>query len=389
VTDDLNTTFGSGNFTVISVSSAAFTENAGYNGDTDINLLSGTDTLAIDGHGAINVVVTARILQGEVYTNTADGSGDPPGDPPVHDDGTASGPEFADPLLTKASDISQAAIGDSVTYTITVTNNGNEDAEDVTVTDTLPSNLQLDSANSTKGTTTLTPPRTVTVDIGTIAPGEIITIKIDATIISGSPSTITNTAHLTTSTTTDNPLNNTGSTSITIPTSLLPQTGFAPGRLSSLGEQSADRAYYAPGDMKLVIPSLNVNIPVVGVPKVSGTWDVSWLWNSAGYLNGSAFPTTAGNSVLTGHVYLPTGLPGPFVNIGSLMWGDQIIVNYAGQQYVYSVRTVQILAPDDVNTVMKHQDSPWITLVTCRSYDEKTDSYRLRVAVSAVLIAAR
>jgi LPXTG-site transpeptidase (sortase) family protein len=141
--------------------------------------------------------------------------------------------------------------------------------------------------------------------------------------------------------------------------------------------------------MKLAIPSLKVNVPVVGVPKVDGTWDVSWLWGSAGYLNGSAFPTTSGNSVITGHVYLPTGLPGPFVNIGSLKWGDQIIVNYAGQQYVYSVRAVQILEPDAVNTVMKHQDSPWITLVTCKSFDEETGTYRLRVAVSAVLIAVR
>jgi LPXTG-site transpeptidase (sortase) family protein len=389
VTDDLTTTFGSGNFAVDSVSSAAFTENAGYNGDTDINLLAGTDTLAISGQGTITVVVTAQIVDGTSYTNTANGCGTPPSAAQVCDPGQVSGPTFADPLLTKSSDISEAAIGDPLTYTITVTNQGNQDATNVTVTDTLPSNLQLDGAVSTKGTVTIAPPRTVQVAIGTVAPGEIITITIDATVISGSPSTITNTARLTTDTLSDNPLNNTDNNAITIPGAELPETGFAPGRLSSLGEQPANRAYYAPGDMKLVIPSLKVNIPVVGVPKVNGTWDVSWLWNSAGYLNGSAFPTTSGNSVITGHVYLPTGLPGPFVNIGSLTWGDQIIVYYAGQQYVYSVRTVQILEPDDVNTVMKHQEDPWITLLTCRSYDEKTDSYRLRVAVSAVLIAVR
>ena len=77
------------------------------------------------------------------------------------------------------------------------------------------------------------------------------------------------------------------------------------------------------------------------------------------------------------------------MNIGSLTWADQIIVYYAGQQYPHSVRTMQILQPEDVNAVMKHQEDPWITLLTCRSYDEKTDSYRLRVAVSAVLIAVR
>jgi uncharacterized repeat protein (TIGR01451 family) len=63
VTDDLNATFGSGTFSVNSVSSAAFTENAGYNGDTDVNLLAGTDTLAVGGKGTITVVVTARIAR--------------------------------------------------------------------------------------------------------------------------------------------------------------------------------------------------------------------------------------------------------------------------------------------------------------------------------------
>jgi hypothetical protein len=35
--------------------------------------------------------------------------------------------------------------------------------------------------------------------------------------------------------------------------------------------------------------------------------------------------------------------------------------------------------------MLKHQEQPWITLVTCRGYDESTNSYAYRVLVRAVL----
>jgi LPXTG-site transpeptidase (sortase) family protein len=125
---------------------------------------------------------------------------------------------------------------------------------------------------------------------------------------------------------------------------------------------------------------------LVGVPKVDGEWDVSWLWRDAGYLEGSAFPTHSGNSIITGHVYLPNGLPGPFLNISSLKWGDRIIIHAYGQSFIYEVRKVDYLKPADVAKAFEHKDDPWITLLTCHSYDEKSNSYRQRVAVKAVLV---
>ncbi len=47
------------------------------------------------------------------------------------------------------------------------------------------------------------------------------------------------------------------------------------------------------------------------------------------------------------------------------------------------------VAPTDVNAMLKHEELPWLTLVTCKSYDEKTDSYRYRVIVRAVLIEVK
>jgi sortase (surface protein transpeptidase) len=66
-----------------------------------------------------------------------------------------------------------------------------------------------------------------------------------------------------------------------------------------------------------------------------------------------------------------------------------VIVHAWGAQYVYEVREVLQVAPGDTSSVIKHKDLPWVTLVTCRGYDEATDSYKYRVAVAAVLMEVK
>jgi sortase (surface protein transpeptidase) len=34
----------------------------------------------------------------------------------------------------------------------------------------------------------------------------------------------------------------------------------------------------------------------------------------------------------------------------------------------------------------KHEDKSWITLITCKEYDAKTDTYKKRIVVKAVLV---
>jgi LPXTG-site transpeptidase (sortase) family protein len=164
----------------------------------------------------------------------------------------------------------------------------------------------------------------------------------------------------------------------------LPATGFAPGRVTVLPEQTV--SYAGMGDLWLEIPKLGVQMNIVGVPKTDGTWDVSWLGKYAGWLDGSAFPTWAGNSVLTGHVWNADNSAGPFLAINTLWWGDKVIIHAWGGQYVYEVRSVLQVSPDNTSTMMKHEELPWITLVTCRGYDETSNSYKYRVLVRAVLV---
>ncbi len=56
-----------------------------------------------------------------------------------------------------------------------------------------------------------------------------------------------------------------------------------------------------------------------------------------------------------------------------------------GYRYIYSVRTVKIVQPDDVS-VLGHMDDAWLTLLTCKGYNAATNTYRLRTAVQAVLL---
>jgi len=169
--------------------------------------------------------------------------------------------------------------------------------------------------------------------------------------------------------------------------SSLPNSGFAPGRITLLPSQTI---FYADlGDLWLEIPKLGLKMSIVGVPKKNEAWDVSWLGSNAGWLAGSAYPSWAGNSVLTGHVWNADNSAGPFRDLNTLWWGDKVIVHLSGQQYIYEVRSLKEVAPTDVSAMMKHEELPWLTLVSCKGYDKETASYRYRVLVRAVLVEVK
>ena len=176
--------------------------------------------------------------------------------------------------------------------------------------------------------------------------------------------------------------------SATVSVPALPATGFAPGRRTELPAPTAAPWYETLSGVRLIIPALDVDVPVVGVPTGEQGWDLTWLWDRAGYLHGTAYPTVPGNSALTAHVYLPDGRPGPFVHLADLGWDDEIVVVVNGLEHVYRVRQVLRVRPDDLS-VLRHEDYSWVTLITCQGYDEARDQYRWRVAVRAVLVAVR
>ena len=173
--------------------------------------------------------------------------------------------------------------------------------------------------------------------------------------------------------------------------SALPKTGFAPNKMTSLPAQPATLEYANMGDLWLEIPSLNVKSTIVGVPQNKDkTWDVTWLGNDTGWLNGTAFPTWTGNSVLTAHVTNASGLAGPFAALKSLKYGDQIIVHMGGGQYVYEVRNTRLARPYSTSYAFQSmQDASYLTLVTCSGFNPLNESYLFRRVVRAVLVEVK
>jgi LPXTG-site transpeptidase (sortase) family protein len=168
----------------------------------------------------------------------------------------------------------------------------------------------------------------------------------------------------------------------------LPATGFAPGQRTTLPPIPGQLPYSDIGGIQLEIPSLGLRSPIIGVATDESGWDLTWLWDNIGFLQGTAYPTHTGNTVLTGHVVLPSGLPGPFARLGELFWGDTVMLHSAGMTYVYEVRERWTILPNDLS-VMKHETLDWVTLITCRSFDPSSGTYLRRTVVRAVLVEVR
>jgi LPXTG-site transpeptidase (sortase) family protein len=167
---------------------------------------------------------------------------------------------------------------------------------------------------------------------------------------------------------------------------LIPNTGFPQGEMTKLNLQPADKAYTAT-DLWLEIPRLGVKMSIVGVPQTGDGWDVSWLSKEAGWLNGSAYPTWSGNSVLTGHVWDALNQPGPFARLKELKYGDQIKIHIFGEVYTYGVTENTLISPSNTAAAFKHEEKTWITLLTCEDYKETSKTYLSRRMIRAALIS--
>jgi LPXTG-site transpeptidase (sortase) family protein len=110
------------------------------------------------------------------------------------------------------------------------------------------------------------------------------------------------------------------------------------------------------------------------VEEKKGNWDISWLQDQVGWLNGTAYPTWKGNSVLTGHVINADGKPGVFYGLKALGVGEYVFVYNSGYRYTYKVLSNSFIQPDDKN-IMKHE--------------EKTGKYLRYIMVQAELVDTR
>lgn len=166
----------------------------------------------------------------------------------------------------------------------------------------------------------------------------------------------------------------------------LPDTGFAPGQVTGLAPQPAEKQYQDLDGFWLEIPDLDVKTELIGVPAVDGEWDTTWLGDQGGYLEGTAFPTWTGNTVITGHVWNADNSPGVFVDLKTLAYGDEIKIHAFGATYVYQVQNSRRISPNVPGPVFEHKDEDWLTLFTCEIFAEYWEDYSYRRMVQAVLV---
>jgi LPXTG-site transpeptidase (sortase) family protein len=166
----------------------------------------------------------------------------------------------------------------------------------------------------------------------------------------------------------------------------LPMTGFTPGKVTDLPLRIAPDVS-SNADMVLALPKLGISAQIIGVPLERDGWNTTWLGNYAGYLEGSAFPTWDGNTVITGHVWTATNKPGIFLDLNSMNYGDEIRIYAWGQVYTYTVRSNFLVSESNVASVMKSETADVLTLMTCDGYDPETDTYLYRRVIRAILVS--
>ena len=132
-----------------------------------------------------------------------------------------------------------------------------------------------------------------------------------------------------------------------------------------------------PPDMRIVIPRINQNVPVVGVKNenlIAQKWEnletdiQKALRNGVIHYPGTALPGEGGNVVLTGHSSYYAWDPGRFKDVFSLLHDvrikDRIVLYYNQKKYIYEVAEVKVVLPKDVNVLGPTPDEK-LTLITC------------------------
>lgn len=122
---------------------------------------------------------------------------------------------------------------------------------------------------------------------------------------------------------------------------------------------------------RVQVPSAGIDLPVY-----HGT-DEHTLAQGVGHLFGTDLPVggIGNHAVLTGHTGISTATL--FDNLVDVSDGDFMAVETLGESLVYQVTDIQVVLPDQVDTLRADPDRDLLTLITCTPYG--INSHRLLI----------
>ncbi len=144
------------------------------------------------------------------------------------------------------------------------------------------------------------------------------------------------------------------------------------------GSMTAFLPEVGPPENRLIIPKLNLNVPVV-VPSNADLLKEDWtaleediqsgLQDGVVHYPGTAKPGQAGNFFVTGHSSYFPWAPGKyksvFARLGELNVGDEYWVYYGGDKYRYVISEKKEIKPSDVTVLDQPVSKRVSTLMTC------------------------
>lgn len=148
----------------------------------------------------------------------------------------------------------------------------------------------------------------------------------------------------------------------------------SPGNVdpSNIIPPSADGSIKVSPDPLLIIPKLNINVPVDYSAKPDQASQMKAMLNGTAYFGvpgANARPGQVGNFSIAGHSSNDVLDGGKykfiFVNLPKMRENDVFYLNYQGTRYTYTVSTMREVQPTDVAALTKPTNKPQVTLITC------------------------
>lgn len=147
-----------------------------------------------------------------------------------------------------------------------------------------------------------------------------------------------------------------------------------------------------PGEVAdVTIPSLEVSAPVIPEAPDNGSLTIPANVHQVGWDMQTSSPGSDGVTLLVGHVNWVGQGEGALGQIGQLVPGDQIVLNWAGYQSNWKVSAPPRLSPNTIvhRSLFSKSGSPTLALVTCGGAFSETSqggSYADNVIVLATPI---